>query len=93
MGLVVFSLFNLFFSIENRDARASAFSLGTFADRRFALTTAGSFLLIILATLLGPCQAILRTTPLTVDQWLLCLAVALSVIVVSELGKAFAPRL
>jgi P-type Ca2+ transporter type 2C len=64
MGLVVFSLFNLLFSIENRDPRASAFSLSTFADRTFVMTTGGSFLLIILATLVAPCQAILETTAL-----------------------------
>jgi len=88
MGLVTFSLCNLFFSIESRDLRESAFSLAAFADRTFLTTTGVSFLLIILATLLGPCQAILKTTALDEYQWLLCLAVALSVIVVSEMKKA-----
>jgi Ca2+-transporting ATPase len=92
MGLVVFSLLNLLFSIENRDARASAFSLSTFADRTFLVTTGGSFLLIVLATLLAPCQAVLRTTALDEKQWLLCLAVALSVVAVCELGKALRRR-
>ena len=92
MGLVVFSLFNLFFSIESRDLRESAFSLGTFADRTFLLTTGSSFLLIVLATLLGPCQAILKTTPLDMVQWLLCLGIALPVVAVSEIGKAVRRR-
>jgi Ca2+-transporting ATPase len=92
MGLVLFSLSNLFFSIESRDARESAFSLRTFADRTFAVTTGVSFVLIIAATLLGPCQAVLKTTALDEFQWLLCLGVALSIVVVSEIKKALARR-
>ncbi len=92
MGLVVISLFNLFFSIETRNPRESAFSLRTFADRTFIVTTGVSFLLIILATLLGPCQAVLKTTALDEDQWLLCLGVALSIVAVSEAKKALARR-
>jgi P-type Ca2+ transporter type 2C len=92
MGLVVFSLLNLFFSIEAKDERASAFSLSTFADRTFILTTGVSFFLIVMATILGLCQAILKTTSLDEDQWLLCAAVALSIIVVSEIRKAVLRR-
>jgi P-type Ca2+ transporter type 2C len=88
MGLVVFSLFNLLFSIETRDERESAFSLSTFSDRTFIITTGVSFLLVVLATLLGPCQAILKTTALDEDQWLLCAAVAMSIVVASEIQKA-----
>jgi Ca2+-transporting ATPase len=91
MGMVVFSLFNLFFSIESRDSRESAFSLRTFADRTFMATTGVSFLLIVLSTLAQPFQAILRTRALDERQWLLCLVVALSIVVVCEIGKAL-PR-
>jgi P-type Ca2+ transporter type 2C len=92
MGLVVFSLLNLFFSIEAKDERESAFSLSTFADRTFLLTTGVSLFLIVMATILGPCHAILKTTALDEDQWLLCAAVALSIIVVSEIRKAVLRR-
>jgi Ca2+-transporting ATPase len=92
MSLVVFSLFNLFFSIETRDARESAFSRGTFADRTFVVTTGVSFFLIVMATVLGPCQAILETTALDVRQWLLCRCVALSIVAVSEIRKAVLRR-
>lgn len=88
----MFSLSNLFFSIESRDARESAFSLRAFADRTFAVTTGVSFLLIIAATLVGPCQAVLKTTALDESQWLLCLGVALSIVVASEIKKALARR-
>ena len=92
MGVVVFSLFNLFFSIESRDRRESAFSLSTFADRTCIVTTGASLFLLVMATVLAPCQAILKTTALDVDQWLLCAAVALSIIAVTESRKAFLRR-
>ena len=89
MGVVVFSLFNLFFSIESRHRRESVFSLSTFADRTCIVTTGASLFLLVMATVLPPCHAILKTTALDVDQWLICAAVALSIIVVTEGRKAF----
>jgi P-type Ca2+ transporter type 2C len=92
MGVVVFSLLNLFFSIEAKDERESAFSLSTFSDRTFILTAGLSFFLLVMATVLGPCQAILKTTELDVEKWLVCTAVALSIVVVSEIRKAVLRR-
>ena len=89
MGVVVFSMFNLFFSLESRDRRDSVFSLSTFADRTCIVTTGASLFLLVMATVLTPCQAILKTTALDVDQWLLCAAVALSIVAVTEIRKAF----
>ena len=89
MGVVVFSMFNLFFSLESRDRRDSVFSLSTFADRTCIVTTGASLFLLVMATVLPLCQAILKTTALDVDQWLLCAAVALSIIAVTEIRKAF----
>jgi hypothetical protein len=40
----------------------------------------------------APCQAILETTALDERQWLLCAGVALSIVVVCELGKALHRR-
>ena len=47
MGMVTFALFILFFSIESKDERDSAFSLDTFSDKTFVITTSGSFILLI----------------------------------------------
>ncbi len=88
MGVVTFSLLNLLFSIEAKDERQSAFSLDTFSDRTFTVTTGMSFLLLVMSTVLPPFQAILKTTTLDVRQWLLCTAVALSIIAVAEIRKA-----
>jgi Cation transporting ATPase, C-terminus len=65
------------------------FSLSTFADRTCIVTTGASLFLLVMATVLAPCQAILKTTALDIDQWLLCAAVALSIIAVTEIRKAF----
>jgi Ca2+-transporting ATPase len=92
MGVVVFSMFNLFFSIETKDERESAFSLSTFADRTCIVTTGASLFLLVMATLLAPCQAILKTTALDERQWLLCAGVALSIIAVTEIQKAVLRR-
>ncbi len=91
-GVVTFSLFNLFFSIEAKDDRRSAFSLDTFSDRTFLITTGLSFFLIVMATVLQPVQTILKTSTLDVRQWLICTAVALSIIVAAEACKAFRRR-
>jgi P-type Ca2+ transporter type 2C len=88
MGVVTFSLYALLFSIETRDERRTAFSLDTFSDFKFVIATGISILTLLLTTVFGPLQAFLKTTSLDVRQWLICLAVALSIVVVSEIDKA-----
>ena len=92
MGVVTFSLFNLFFSIAVKDERETAFSLDTFADRTFLRTTGLSVLVLILSTVFGPLQSFLKTTALDVQQWLICICVALSVLLISEIRKAVLRR-
>jgi Ca2+-transporting ATPase len=88
MGVVTFSLYALFFSIAARDERRTMFSLDTFSDSKFVIATGVSVLTLLLTTVFGPLEAFLKTTSLDVRQWLICLAVALSIIVVSEIRKA-----
>jgi Ca2+-transporting ATPase len=76
-------MFNLFFSIEAKDERGSAFSLDTFSDKTFVITNGLSFLLVM-STVLRPFQTVLQTTRLDVRQWLTCTGVALSIIVVGR---------
>jgi P-type Ca2+ transporter type 2C len=87
MGLTTFSLANLFFSFTAKDALRSVFSLDTFNDRTFIITSLLSAAAIILATELGFFQRILDTLPLTGNQWLICIGAASSIIVVSEAWK------
>ena len=92
MGVVTFSLYALFFSIETRDERRTAFSLDTFSDSKFVIATGVSVLALLLTTVFGPLQAFLKTTSLDVRQWLTCLAVALSIVVTAEIRKAVRRR-
>ena len=87
MGLTTFSLANLFFSFTARDELRSVFSLDTFNDRTFIVTSLLSVAAIILATELGFFQRILDTVELTGNQWLICIGAAATVVVVSEVWK------
>jgi hypothetical protein len=68
MGMVTFTLLTLFFSIESKDERESAFSLGTFADKTFAITTSVSFVLLVLSTVQAIFQTVMKTTSLDFRQ-------------------------
>ncbi len=91
-GMVTFALFLLFFSIESKDQRDSAFSLDTFSDKTFVITTSGSFVLLVLSTVLDIFQTVMKTVRLDVRQWLTCTAVALSIVVAAEIRKAVLRR-
>ncbi|WP_281283349.1 cation-translocating P-type ATPase C-terminal domain-containing protein [Trebonia kvetii] len=88
MGMVTFALFILFFSIESKDELDSAFSVGTFSDKTFVITSSGSFILLILSTVLGIFHTVMKTVSLDGQQWLICIAVALSIVVAAEIRKA-----
>jgi P-type Ca2+ transporter type 2C len=92
MGMVTFALFLLLFSIESKDERDSAFSLDTFSDKTFVITTSGSFVLLVLSTVLSIFQTVIKTVRLDVRQWLICTAVALSIVVTAEIRKAVLRR-
>ncbi len=87
MGLVTFSLFNLFFSLETADEERTIFSSELLENPTLLKTTALSILTIILATELGILQRLLDTVSLTADQWVHLLLVALSIVVVAEVKK------
>ena len=93
MGVVTFSLFTLLFSIATKDERRTAFTLDTVSDKTFASATGISVLTLIVATVLGPLQAFLDTVSLTFQQWLICLALAVTILVVSEIWKAVRRRM
>ncbi|GIE91219.1 cation-translocating P-type ATPase [Actinoplanes regularis] len=92
MGLTAFSLMNLFFSWTIRSEIRSVFSLETFNDRRFVVTTGMSLVAIVLATELGLFQRILHTISLDLGQWAICLVAGLTVILPTEIRKAVLRR-
>ena len=87
MGLTTFALTNLFFSFTARDQLGTIFSLDTFNDRQFLVTSLMSAVAIILGTELAFLQRILDTVPLTGNQWLICIGGGVTVVVASEIRK------
>jgi P-type Ca2+ transporter type 2C len=92
MGLTTFAIANLAFSFTARDELRSVFSLDTFNDRRFLLTSLMSVVAIILATGLDFLQRVLDTVTLTGVQWVICIGAGLTIVVVSEVRKFFLRR-
>ena len=75
----------------------SAFSLDTFSDKTFIIiiitTPSGSFVLLILSTVLDIFHTVLKTVTLDAQQWLICAAVALSIVAAAEIRKAVLRRI
>ena len=76
MGMTTFALFRLFSSLETADPEESLFSGSILGNRPLLMATGLSVLTIILATEFGFLQRLLGTVSLTVDQWLICIAVS-----------------
>ncbi len=87
MGMTTFAIANLCFSFTARDKLRSVFSLDTFNDRTFLLTSLLSAAAIIFATELRFFQSVLDTVELTGNQWLICIGGGLLIIAVSEVWK------
>jgi Ca2+-transporting ATPase len=92
MGLVTFSLSNLFFSLTVRDERKTILSLDILSDKVFLRACGVSILTIILATVFRPLQRFLETTAIDVQQWITCICVALSIIVAAEIRRIILRR-
>ena len=87
MGLVAFSFFHIFFSLETANEERTLFSSELFDNPTLLKSTAISVLSVFLATTFGPLQRILDTDELTAEQWGLCLVVAAVILVVCEIRK------
>ena len=87
MGLVTFSMFHLFYSLETANAERTLFSSELIENPVLLRTSALSVLTIFLATAFGPLQRLLDTVELSPEQWVVCLVVAASIIVVEEARK------
>lgn len=92
MGLTTFSIANLVFSFTARDQLRSVFSLDTFNDRQFVVTSLMSVAAIVLATEVGFLQRLLDTMSLSAEQWAICVAGGLVIVAVSEIRKVFLRR-
>jgi Ca2+-transporting ATPase len=92
MGLVAFSLFHVFFSIETADEDRTIFSSQLLENPTLLKASGLSVLTVFLATTFGPLQRLLDTTELSPEQWAICIVLAASIVVVTELRKVFRRR-
>ena len=87
MGLTTFALAHVFFAFCTKDERHSVFNLDTFSDRPLLIAAGAAGLAIILESVFAPLQRLLDTAAMNLQEWLICIGVALSIVVVSELRK------
>jgi Ca2+-transporting ATPase len=87
MGVTTFAIMNLLFSFCSRDEKRSVFDLEVLEDKKFLMFSGMSVAAIILGTELGVLHRILDTVSLTLDQWLACIVVSLTVVAASEARK------
>ncbi len=84
----VFVLFQLANVFNARSEDRSVFSRASLTNRSLWLVVLGVLIGQILVVTVKPLEDLFDTTPLTASQWAVCVAVALSVIVVDEIRKA-----
>lgn len=87
MGLITFSLANIWFAMETADEDTTIFNGEILRNGTLMKAVAASLVITVLSTELGILQRILGTVGLDLDQWLVCIGVSLLVIVVAEVRK------
>ncbi len=92
MGLTVFGLASIFFSLETNDELQSVFSRDILENHRLIRMSGWSLLATFLVTELGFMQRIFDTTALNFTQWIICIVVGSAVIWLIEVLKIFRRR-
>jgi len=92
MGMTSFAIANIFLSFTVKDELRSFFSVETFNDRRLLKATALSIVAILFGTSLGIFNRILGSVSLSGKQWIACILVGFTVVIVSELRKLMLRR-
>jgi P-type Ca2+ transporter type 2C len=88
MGLATFSFSNLAFSFTVRSETQSVFRHETLEDKKFWMASGISFVAIVLASESRLLERFLGTVDLNFAQWIFCLLIGGSILVVSEIYKA-----
>jgi len=91
MSMVTFGIYNIFIGLEARSTSDSIFTRDLLDLNQVKLYGI-AILLLFIATALNFMQRIFGTADLTFDQWVTCIAVAFSVVIVEEIIKFFVRR-
>jgi len=92
MGFVFFSLGVVIIALSARSETGSAFNRDIIKNRQQLMLYGISLLMIILPVKLNFLQKFLGLTEITLDQWLLCIGLALAFLLVDEVIKFFMRR-
>ena len=92
MALTTMVLFQNFHIFNSRSFTRSALRINPFSNRFLLVSIVAALGLQILAVYWGPLQLILRTEPLTLENWLTIIPVAALVLVAVEVDKAIRRR-
>jgi Ca2+-transporting ATPase len=87
MGVIVFSLGNIWFALETSNEDRTMFGSETLENPTLLKGAVIAFLFTVGATELGFLNRLLDTVNLSIDQWWICLLVSLVVIVLAEVKK------
>ena len=90
MAFVTFVFFQFFNILNSRMETHSVFSKRTFSNWRLWAALAAVGVIQIFVTIVSPLQNLFHTTNISLGQWLICAAVASSVVVIEELRKLLA---
>jgi Ca2+-transporting ATPase len=92
MGFVVFGLFNIALGLSARSETGTVFNRANLAERRQLGLYGLALLLIVLPVEFGIGSRIVQVTNLNLNQWLLCIAVAIVMLLIDEVIKFFMRR-
>ena len=87
MSLTAFSFYHIFNGLSNQDQRRTVLSLDTLNDRRTLCMYGLALLFMILATESNLLTRILGTTSLSFEQWMICMGIGLTLLVLEEILK------
>jgi Ca2+-transporting ATPase len=87
MAFNTFVLFQFFNILNVRSEQGTAFNRYTFSNRLLWLALGAVIALQVAVTHVGPFQRLFETTSISAEQWLLCIAVASSVLWLEEARK------
>ncbi len=89
MGFVAFALLSISRGLSARSETETAFDRDIIHDRNQMFLYSMALLITILATELGFLQRLLGLTSLSGDQWRICIAAAIALLLVDEVIKVF----
>ncbi len=92
MAFTTFVLFQFFNILNARSDTATVFRRHTLTNRALWISLAAVIVLQVAVTVAAPLQGLFDTTAISPAQWMLCAAIASTVLIAEELRKAFVRR-